>query len=56
MAEYIANLDARKLNQRYITVTVFVKNYWLVDLGLLFIRFGCWLSGINYREGDLHDG
>jgi hypothetical protein len=41
-------LDARELAKDHITVSVQVKNMWLVRVGLWFIKIGCWISGASY--------
>lgn len=43
-------VDLRETIKETVTVSVQVKKVWLVRLGLLFIRFGCFLSGANYVE------
>jgi len=47
------NLDDRELT-KHLTVSVFVtvKKSVLVNVGILLIKIGCYISGINYREPD----
>lgn len=40
--------DARELTKDSITISVQVKNMWLVKIGLFFIKIGCWISGASY--------
>lgn len=44
------SIDVRKIAKENFTITVQFKNMWLVKFGLLFIKFGCWISGVNYVE------
>lgn len=50
MAEKSLSVDVRKITREYFTIRVQFKNAWLVKFGLLFIKFGCWISGVNYVE------
>ncbi len=47
----LVNLDARKLANSII-VHVKIKNKKYLDLGLLFIRLGCFISGAQYKEEE----
>jgi hypothetical protein len=44
------SVDVRNVAKEHFTITVQFKNTWLVKFGLMFIKFGCWISGVNYVE------
>jgi len=44
------SVDVRKIAKESFTIRVQLTNTWLLRFGLLFIKLGCWISGVNYVE------
>ncbi len=41
-------IDARNDVAKNITISFQVKNMWVVELGLWFVKVGCWIGGFSY--------
>lgn len=44
----ISARDAVRQTGATLTVEVKVRRTWVVEVGLLIIRLGCWIAGVTY--------
>ena len=46
------SFDVREIAKEHATITVTLHNTRLFRFGLLFVKLGCWICGLNYEEDN----